>query len=520
MRVIAASGVSVTSISVAGAAAAPRPPRLRESPALTASAETAVVCDTTAYLPTELVAERGIETISLYVSVDGEQEREVEITDYADFYERLRASESGRDHLAALDRRLPRRLRAAARRRQGDRLDPHLRRHLRHLRGRRPGPPAADRRGHAAASGSTSSTRETAAGGMGLCVLGAAAAAAAGAAARRRSSRGPSGRARTLKMWFAVDTLEYLRRGGRIGGARAWIGGALKIKPILTLEEEITPVERVRTRARSLERLRDYARQRHEAGADAWVVQHIQDDETADALVDDCREIFGCEPVFISEIGAGARRPRRSRPARRRQRADRAGHAELKLRASGSGGRSITRMPTAKPTAAAPMISCCLCSRTWRRQSVSSLTRPRRASTERAELLALDVDVAADLVRRRLATGRCRPLGGPLAGLGGIVRAHLALASRSASLWSASPLRSPAAAPAASRPGPRGRRASRRAAAISRKTAASMKKPGQVLPSKTSSFEQPGDALHDQDQGEEGEDAGGDADDRAAQRAC
>ena len=39
-----------------------------------------------------------------------------------------------------------------------------------------------------------------------------------------------------LKMWFAVDTLEYLRRGGRIGAAQAWLGSALKIKPILTLE--------------------------------------------------------------------------------------------------------------------------------------------------------------------------------------------------------------------------------------------------------------------------------------------
>jgi len=104
-------------------------------------------------------------------------------------------------------------------------------------------------------------------------------------------------------MWFAVDTLEYLRRGGRIGGARAWIGSALKIKPILTLEEEVAPIERVRTRGRSLERLREYARERHESGADAWVVQHIQDHETANVLVDDCREIFGCEPVFVSEIG-------------------------------------------------------------------------------------------------------------------------------------------------------------------------------------------------------------------------
>ncbi|HEY8502273.1 MAG TPA: DegV family protein, partial [Solirubrobacterales bacterium] len=142
----------------------------------------------------------------------------------------------------------------------------------------------------------------TAAGGMGLCALGAAAAAAAGADAAGAIARAEETR-ESLKMWFAIDTLEYLRRGGRIGGARAWIGGALKIKPILTLEEEITPIERVRTRARSLERLRGYARQRHESGADGWVVQYIQDKETADALIEDCYEIFGCDPAFISEVG-------------------------------------------------------------------------------------------------------------------------------------------------------------------------------------------------------------------------
>ncbi len=50
--------------------------------------------------------------------------------------------------------------------------------------------------------------------------------------------------------------------------------------------------------------MRDYARERHESGLDAWVVQHIQDEETAKALIEDCYEIFGCEPAFISEIGA------------------------------------------------------------------------------------------------------------------------------------------------------------------------------------------------------------------------
>ena len=59
----------------------------------------------------------------------------------------------------------------------------------------------------------------------------------------------------------------------------------------------------VRTRARSIERLREYARQRHESGLDAWVIQHIQDPETANALADDCREIFGRDPVYVSEIG-------------------------------------------------------------------------------------------------------------------------------------------------------------------------------------------------------------------------
>ena len=52
---------------------------------------------------------------------------------------------------------------------------------------------------------------------------------------------------RDLKLWFVIDTLEFLKRGGRIGAASAWIGSTLKVKPILTVENEMTPVERVRT---------------------------------------------------------------------------------------------------------------------------------------------------------------------------------------------------------------------------------------------------------------------------------
>ena len=58
---------------------------------------TVVVTDTTAYLPDELIAELGIQRISLYVSLDGEQRPEIEIpgSEYASFYERLRTSEEG-----------------------------------------------------------------------------------------------------------------------------------------------------------------------------------------------------------------------------------------------------------------------------------------------------------------------------------------------------------------------------------------------------------------------------------------
>jgi len=268
---------------------------------LSSSAETAVVCDTTAYLPGDLVASLGIQRISLYVAVDGHQEPELKIDDYAAFYERLRASESGAttsqpsigDFVSVYEPLLD----------EGrEVVSVHISSGISgtfeaagQARDRLVDEGKGGERIHLFDS-------RSACGGMGFSVLAAAAAARAGGDGQEVVARAERAR-QELKMWFAIDTLEYLRRGGRIGGARAWIGSALKIKPILTLEEEITPIERVRTRARSIERLRDYARQRHESGLDAWVIQHIQDPEAANALAEDCREIFGCEPVYISEIG-------------------------------------------------------------------------------------------------------------------------------------------------------------------------------------------------------------------------
>ena len=144
----------------------------------------------------------------------------------------------------------------------------------------------------------------SAGGGLGVIALAAARRAAAGESPERVIATAKEARSE-LKMWFAIDTLEFLRRSGRIGAASAWVGSTLRVKPILTIEDgQMTPVERVRTTQRAFERLVDYARQRHASGADAWVVQHVRSPELADQLTDRAREVFGTEPVFCSEIGA------------------------------------------------------------------------------------------------------------------------------------------------------------------------------------------------------------------------
>lgn len=87
---------------------------------------------------------------------------------------------------------------------------------------------------------------------------------------------------------FYVDTLEYLRRGGRIGKASALLGSALAIKPILGLTDgAIVPVERVRTSSRAIARLEDLA---VEAAAGAGrvdvAVHHLDSADRADKLAE------------------------------------------------------------------------------------------------------------------------------------------------------------------------------------------------------------------------------------------
>ena len=260
----------------------------------------AVVTDTTHYIPRELADSLAIHQVSLYVNWEGESKRELQMDGFDDFYERLRtdpvlpstSQPSIGDFLAVWEPLIE----------AGQDIVSV------HLSGGISGTCEAARQAHGLLGERGLGDRvevidsETVCAGLGLLVLAACAAAREGAEQDAVAARVREARA-ALKIWFCLDTLEYVRRGGRIGKAQAWLGSTLKIKPILSLEYEVTPVERVRTATRAFERMVQYMHELHDNGADGWVVQHIQAHEQSQRLVERGREIFGSEPVFVSEAG-------------------------------------------------------------------------------------------------------------------------------------------------------------------------------------------------------------------------
>jgi DegV family protein with EDD domain len=263
-------------------------------------APVAIATDSTHYLPRTLADAEGIHQVSLYVGWHGEQVRELELDGFDAFYERL-----------ASDPELPTTSQPSI----GDFLavwEPLIEAGSDvvsiHLAGGISGTAEAARQAQSLLGERGLGDRvavidgETACGGLGMLLLAAAACARSGADKDAVVARVHEARER-LRIWFCVDTLEYLRRGGRIGKAQAWLGGTLKIKPILSLEYEIVPVERVRTAGRAFERMVRYAEELQQAGADGWVVQHIQAPDQCQRLVERCRGIFDSEPLFTSEVG-------------------------------------------------------------------------------------------------------------------------------------------------------------------------------------------------------------------------
>jgi len=102
--------------------------------------------------------------------------------------------------------------------------------------------------------------------------------------------------------WVLLDTLEFLKKGGRIGGAQAWLGSALRIKPIIAFEETVKPVEKVRTWNRGLQRIKEIAGEQAAKEEMTWVAQQIQGQERVDDLAAHCRKVFGNDGSFISEL--------------------------------------------------------------------------------------------------------------------------------------------------------------------------------------------------------------------------
>lgn len=258
-----------------------------------------IVTDSTHYLPAETDRPLDFDVVSLYVNQGGETTRESEL-ELGAFYERLRAADdlpttsqpSIGDFLAVYEPLLE-----AGR----DIVSVHI-------SGGVSGTVETARQA-AEECGRTHPDRQvlvvdsgTAGGGLGMVVLAAAAGARAGADAEIVAKRAEEA-GRRQRIWFAVDTLEYLRRGGRIGPAAAMLGGALKIKPILTIDGEITPIERVRTAGRAYRRLIDFATELKADGSDAWMVAHIQAPEEAARLAGELTELFGHGPFCVSEIG-------------------------------------------------------------------------------------------------------------------------------------------------------------------------------------------------------------------------
>lgn len=106
------------------------------------------------------------------------------------------------------------------------------------------------------------------------------------------------------RLYATLDTLEYLRRGGRIGRAAAWAGAVLQIKPVITLDGgEVAPVARLRTRAKAVEFILDRlgAEIKRDRPLHAGIIHATSPQEAAD-LAEEVRKRFQPEELIISGL--------------------------------------------------------------------------------------------------------------------------------------------------------------------------------------------------------------------------
>ncbi|MEU2870759.1 DegV family protein [Streptomyces olivoreticuli] len=140
---------------------------------------------------------------------------------------------------------------------------------------------------------------------LGFCALAAAETADAGGTLDEAVAAAEK-RAQGTVAFFYVDTLDYLRRGGRIGAAQALLGSALAVKPLLQLDDgRIELREKVRTASKAIARLEEIAVERAGAAPVDIAVHHLAAPDRATLLADRLRErVPGLVDLHVSEVGA------------------------------------------------------------------------------------------------------------------------------------------------------------------------------------------------------------------------
>ncbi|SOE02206.1 DegV family protein [Blastococcus haudaquaticus] len=260
----------------------------------------AVVTDSTAYLPDELVEGYGIHVVPLYVVLAGRSGREG-----ADVGpEEVARTLAVRGQRVSTSRPTPGDFVAAYRRALDEGADRLV---SIHLSSELSGTWDAARLAASQVGEHIVTVVDTrsAAMGAGFAVLAAARSASSGADAAgvARSALETAAATRTL---FVVDTLEHLRRGGRIGSAAAVLGSALAVKPVLHVQDgRVVPLEKVRTSGRALNRLVQRAVEAAGQGPVSIAVHHLAAPEKAERLAAEIRDrLPQLRELHVSELGA------------------------------------------------------------------------------------------------------------------------------------------------------------------------------------------------------------------------
>ncbi len=256
----------------------------------------AIVTESTADLPSDLARARGVTVVPLTVSLEGNEYLDgVEIT-AAEFYARIQGAGGP---VATTSQPAPARFQDVYRKL----LEDHDAVVSIHISEKLSGTYAAAVQG-AELAGAGDRVRVVDSGmvsmPLGLMVL-AASDAAAGGSAREVGER-LDGLRRQLSVFFMVSTLEYLRRGGRIGAANALLGSVLQVKPVLTIRDgQVTPLARVRTQERALARVIELVREQDRGHGLCAIVGHAAAEDTAERIASEIEP--GCESLLVQPLG-------------------------------------------------------------------------------------------------------------------------------------------------------------------------------------------------------------------------